>query len=335
MREVNLHKINNNFVYRILSFIWRKTYIQYKENIKNKRYRKYWGEHFVSYGNQDEDKTFFIIRRREPYIGLFSFYITSIYQVAQALQNGYIPIIDLQNNENIYLDKNKIGKVNAWEYYFRQPCNYSLNDIQNSKNIIFGSGYVEEMFPYNDIGYLLDTNGEIKKWKAIAAKYFQLSDAAQQETEKVCASFLGEHILGVLCRGTDYTAAQPRGHHRQPTLEELFVKVDEVIVTYGCTKIFLGTEDVHIYNTFIKKYGNKVFTNRKQFIEYHGEKSIGKVVINKVQDKYEEGMDYLVTIAALARCDCFVGGHASGTVGVILMNKNFEYCYIFDLGLYS
>lgn len=330
-----MNKIHDSFIYKVVSFIWRKTYIQYKEFLREKKYRKYWEEHRVSLGNQNEDLNFFIIRRREPYIGLFSFYITSVFQVNKALEMGYIPIIDLQNNENIYLNQNQIGRVNAWEYYFKQPCGYNLNDIKHSKNIILGSGYVKEMFHYNDINYLLDKNGEIRKWKEIARKYFCLSEAATHKIECIYNSFLGERVLGVLCRGTDYTSSQPSGHHRQPSLDELFIKVDEVIIVHQCTKIFLGTEDILIYKKFKEKYGEKVYTNRKKFVEYHGEKSIGKVVINEVSDKYEEGMDYLVAIAVLSKCNCFIGGHTSGTVGVILMNKEFDYCYIFDLGLYN
>ena len=56
---------------------------------------------------------------------------------------------------------------------------------------------------------------------------------------------------------------------------------------------------------------------------------------NNVVDAYQEGMDYLVTIVTLSKCNCFVGGHTSGTVGVILMNEKFDYQYIFDLGLYG
>lgn len=328
-------KINDLTIYKLLSKLWRNTYIKFKRNREEKRYNKYWMEHIEKCGNENEDKTFFVVRRREMYIGLFSYYLTNVYQVGKALEQGYIPVIDMQNNPNMYLKKEQIGKVNAWEFYFQQPCGYSLVDISRSKSVIWGSGWVEDIFPYNDVSFLLDKNGEINKWKQVAQTYFRLSDEAQKRVDEV-KELLGEKkTLGVLCRGTDYTSNKPRGHHIQPSVNEMCEKIDDVLAQYHCEQIFLGTEDKDIFLKLKKRYGKKLFTNRSNFIEYHGENSIGKLVSNKVEDAYREGMDYLVTIVTLANCNYFIGGHTSGTVGVVLMNEQFEYCYIFDLGLYN
>jgi len=115
----------------------------------------------------------------------------------------------------------------------------------------------------------------------------------------------------------------------------VFHKVDEIFREYRCTKIFIGTEDKIIYQQFKNKYGDCVVTNRKRFIHYGGEKSIGKWILDNVEDLKEEGMEYLITILILCRCNCFIGGLTSGTVGVMLLHDEFEYKYIFDLGLYS
>lgn len=329
--------MKDTFVYKIASFIWRKTFIKCRECYRDRKYREYWEEHRICEGNRNPDKTFYVVRRREVYIGLFSYYMTNVCQVAKALENGYIPVIDLQNSANMYLKPEQIGKVNAWEYYFEQPCGYSLGDIKGSKNIILGGGYWREygMFPYNDINYLMDRDGEIAKYREIARKYFRFNGTVQQKIDAEWKQFERKKVLGVLCRGTDYTSNRPHGHCIQPSLQEMFVKVEDVLQTYGCDSIFLGTEDKLIYDEFKEKYGDMVFTNRKKFIEYHGEGSIGKLVTCNVEDAYEEGLEYLVTIALLSKCDCFVGGHTSGTVGVMLMEESFEYCYIFDLGLYE
>lgn len=328
-------KIHNTILYHVLSKLWRNTYIRAKRNREERKYNHYWMEHVETYGNENTDKVFYVIRRRELYIGLFSYYLTCVDQVAKAIEKGYIPIIDLQNNPNMYLKKEQIGKVNAWEYYFKQPCGYSLSDISRSKLVIWGSGWVEDIFPYNDVAFLLSRNGEISKYKRIAKKYFGLSDEAQNIVKETTQLLEGKRTLGVLCRGTDYTSNKPTGHHIQPSVCQMFEKIDGVLAEYSCEQIFLGTEDEDIYNRFKEKYGERVITNRKKYIEYHGENSIGKLVTNNVVDAYQEGMDYLVTIVTLSKCNCFVGGHTSGTVGVILMNEKFDYQYIFDLGLYG
>lgn len=328
-------RFDNTILYHFLSKIWRNSYIKMKRSREKRKYDKYWMEHMETYGNENRDKVFFIIRRRELYIGLFSYYLTSVYQVGKALEKGYIPIVDLQNNPNMYLKEDQVGKVNAWEYYFKQPCGYSLSDILHSKTVIWGSGWVNDIFPYKDISFLLNKNGEINKYKQIAKSFFNLSDKAQNEVDEMLKLIEKKRTLGVLCRGTDYTSCKPKGHPIQPSISEMFQKVDEVLDKYSCDQIFLGTEDKEIYIRFKERYGEKVITNRKNYIEYHGEKSIGKLVANDVEDAYREGMDYLVTIAILSKCNCFVGGHTSGTVGVILMNEKFDYQFIFDLGLYK
>lgn len=329
--------MKDTFVYKIASYIWRKTYVKYRNWYREVKYRRYWEEHRTCEGNRNADKTFYIVRRREVYIGLFSYYMTNICQVKKALEKGYIPVIDLQNNANMYLKQEQIGKVNAWEYYFEQPCGYTLDDVKGSKNIILGSGYWREygMFPYNDVNYLMDRNGEIAQYREIARKYFKFNETVQQKIDAEWKPFEKKNVLGVLCRGTDYTSSRPKGHNIQPSLQQMFDKVNNVLQDYGCDAIFLGTEDKSIYDKFKEKYGDIVYTNRKKFIEYHGEKSIGKLVTCNIDDAYDEGLEYLVTIALLAKCRCFVGGHTSGTVGVMLMNEAFEYCYIFDLGLYE
>ncbi len=321
--------------YQIASFLWRKTFIKIRDKYMDIQYNKYWKEHRVSEGKKNGEKTFFVVRRREVYIGLFSYFMTFVYQVAKAIEKGYIPVIDMQNSANMYLKKEQVGKVNAWEYFFEQPYGYGLEDIKGSKNIIWGSGWVEEMFPYMDINYLLNTNGEMNRWKYIAHNYFRINLNIKEEIEKYLEPYTNYRMLGVLCRGTDYTYNKPKGHAIQPSIEQMFIKIDEIKEIYMCDIIFLGTEDKSIYMAFKEKYEEKVITNRNDFIEYNGENAIGKLVTEGERDLRKEGIDYLMTISILAHCNCFIGGHTSGTVGVMLMNQKFDYTYIFDLGTYE
>lgn len=327
--------MRNSKSYLLAKKIWHATYIRFRDVIKKRNYERYWRERCVHNGKEHTGKTFYIIRRREVYTGLFSDFLIYVYQVKQALDRGYIPIIDMQTSENMYLNKDEIGKVNAWEYYFKQPCGYSLEDIAYAENVIWGSGYTQECFPYLDAAYLMDKNSDFKVYQKITKQYFHLNDEAQRLVDDFYVRELGgEKVVGVLCRGTDYTANRPSGHPIQPDVEAVFEKVDEVYGQYQCTKIFLGTEDEGIYAKFRERYQNKVVTNRQQFIAYHGEHAIGKLIRENVRDLKEEGMEYLVTIALLSKCDCFVGGHTSGSVGVMLLNDTFAYQYLFRLGFY-
>ena len=46
------------------------------------------------------------------------------------------------------------------------------------------------------------------------------------------------------------------------------------------------------------------------------------------------GKKYLLSILILSECDCLVAGSAGGTHGALLMGKEYDYQYIFDLGVY-
>ena len=60
-----------------------------------------------------------------------------------------IPVIDMMNFESPYLDKEKLGIENAWEYFFEQISDYSLEDIYKSKDVViagmFYKGIREKM----------------------------------------------------------------------------------------------------------------------------------------------------------------------------------------------
>lgn len=133
-------------MYLLAKKLWHATYIRVRDSINDWKYQRYWREHkLIRRGTAYADKTFYIIRRREVYTGLFSDFMVYVYRTKLALDASYIPVIDMQTSENIYLKEDQVGKVNAWEYYFKQPGGYSLKDIAKAKNVYVGGRY-ERMF---------------------------------------------------------------------------------------------------------------------------------------------------------------------------------------------
>lgn len=43
-----------------------------------------------------------------------------------------VPVVDMQTNYNIYLDKEAVGKINAWDRYYEQPCFIDLETALSS-----------------------------------------------------------------------------------------------------------------------------------------------------------------------------------------------------------
>lgn len=328
--------MNQNIIYKRLSYIWRNTFLKWYRSMKNKRIERYWHEHKKCLGKENLDKTFYIIRRRDKYPGIFSYVITTLAHIDKEIKMGRIPIIDMQNNFNIYLNPEQVGKENAWEFYFEQPYNIGLDDIKKSRNVIIGSGDIPQLFPYLDVKFLQGKTGEIEYWRKLSHKYIRLNRTTEERLKKIRKELFGEkeRILGVLGRGTDYTAKRPANHPVQPNPEELLEKAKDIFEKEKCTKIFLATEDKNIYNLFKSAVGDILITYHGEFLDYKGG-LIGKEGYINNKDRKESGFNYLAEIYLLSKCQCLCAGRTSGTVGALLFTEGYDYMYLFDLGIYG
>lgn len=328
--------MNGNPLYKILSYVWRNTLLKWYRGHKQKKEDRYWEEHRKSFGRENPDKTFYVIRRRDLYCGLFSLFITNLKRIDDALKMGYIPVVDMQSSYNIYLENELVGKENSWEYYFEQPCGYQLKEVYRSKNVIVGDGKVPKMFPYLDIDFLLGRTGELHYWREKVRENIRLKKETREIIERKYEELFrtGEKVLGVICRGTDYVQGKPRNHPVQPTAEQSILQSEKIMSEYGCSKLFLATEDSGTYQKFLDRFADKLITNKTSYIDYKGG-AIGKEESEQVQSRRANGLEYLTTVMLLAKCDCLCAGCVSATVGALLLTEGYEYTYLFDLGIYE
>lgn len=306
-----------------------------KVSFINEPYTRWkWRERKISYGEENPDKTFFVIRRASCKIGLFSYVMTNMGLVDYALKKGYIPVIDMQNAENTYLEANQVGNVNAWEFYFKQPMGYCLKDIASSKNIILSDGMITEKNDFPD-GHIVGEQDELIRWRGVFQKYFRIEENLLKEFQtKKKNLFKDNRILGVLARGTDYVNARPLNHPVQPTVTQIIEKAIEVMEQYLCTYIFLATEDEIIYNAMKKQFGDKLLTVETIRYTTSGNQNINDMHSDRKADKFLKGKEYLMAVWLLSECNCLVAGNVGGTQGALLMSQGYEYSYVFDLGLY-
>lgn len=309
-----------------------KKYIK-KIKFINDAYTKFkWRERRVSYGEENPDKIFYVIRRAGSKVGLFSLVMTSVGYIKYALDKGYIPIIDMCNEDNTYMQQERKG--NVWEYYFEQPCGYSLDDIKKSKNVIIGNGLVDGSIPYPDERIAYDDD-ELKIWKNIVDKYLKVKNEILEETDKLACQILGhDRVLGVLLRGTDYVNSKPKNHPVQPSIEQAIEKIDATLAKKDYQKIYVATEDKKIYQKLCEKYGNLIVSMDVERYTTNGEENINDISVKKAVNKYEMGKEYLINILLLARCDYLIAGNAGGSQGALLLKKENSEKYFFDLGKY-
>ena len=293
-----------------------------------------WRERKVSWGAENPDKIFFVVRRATSKVGLFSLVMTNMGLVRYALEQGYIPVIDMQSNQNTYLEDSQVGKVNAWEFYFEQPCGYSLEDIQRSKNIILSDGIITDKNIFPTYKTVKDEN-QLSDWKAFFKKYLRVKTDILEEMEDLKKKlFAGKKTLGVLCRGTDYTEQHPKNHPIQPEVTELISKVKRTMQEQNCECIYLATEDEAAYQKFEKSFGSMLRVTEAKRCKNVGNVNINDISYERDHDRYLKGREYLINILLLAECDCLVAGSAGGTNAALLLNQKYDYKYVFDLGVY-
>lgn len=322
-------------IYKVSSLIWRKTVLKWYRDLKMSPEDRYWKEKVKHYGKRHKGIIFYVIRRRDPYCGLFSLYITTLVRIDEAIKKGYIPVVDMQSNFNLYLEEEKIGKENSWEYYFEQPMGYSLDEIQGSKKVVIGDGAVPEMFPYLDVEFLLGKKGNIGYWKELAQKYIRVKEEIKQYVNEMYLKMFSpeDRVLGIRCRGTDYIKEKPKNHPIQPEISDVLREAKRILSEYNCTKIFLMTEDRLYYQACKDTFGEIVKVYKEDFVNYSAG-NIGEAMYEQIDSKYNMGMNYLMETMLLGKCNCLCAGCVSSTVGVLLMAENFEYIYLFDLGKY-
>lgn len=178
-----------------------------------------WSEHYVKQGNPAAP-TYYIIRRRDPSVGLFSNYAVFAGHIKYALQHGYIPVVDMQNYPNSYLPPELLGKENAWEYYFEQPFRIGLKQAYSGENVLLGSGDPGE-FPGSPSNFQFynNKNGILTEWRMfVKLGLLKIKPQIQKDIDDAYNKLFAptDRVLGVLLRGTDYIALRPYNHPIPP-----------------------------------------------------------------------------------------------------------------------
>jgi len=273
--------------------------------------------------------------------GLFSYLISVLGFVRWTHKHNLRPVIDLQSFKNTYLAEEAVGELNAWDYFFEQPGQITCDEAIQLPGVQYFDTTKEDCqgkikSPWWDWEVYNQRSATCKMWRAYAHRYIRFSKQAQQRIDKTWNELVSpnDRVLGIQCRGTDYTRHKPKAHPVQPEPEMVIEKAKQLVKERNYNKIFLATEDGIIFKQFQKEFGDMIIASDKSHVDYDGNAWINSVLPSGQQEKLEHGMDYLVSMAMLTRCDAFIAGRTSGSLGVMCLSKGFEYTYIWDLGVY-
>ena len=243
----------------------------------------------------------------------------------------------MKHYPNSYLYESEVGNVNSWEYYFTQPESLTLEEALSCRKYIIGKDTALHEWPSQSASAFYNEDGRLSYWRELCGKYIHFTQPVLDGVERESKKFAGKRVLGVLVRGTDYVALRPHNHPVQPTAEQAIAKTREVMHEENFDAMYLATEDKNILMKFREAFGEELllpeanyldydYDNPQYLVHYHAERE---------NDKYLRGLEYLVSMIMLTKCNGLITSRTSGSTGVMCLSQNYDYLYVFDLGCYE
>ncbi len=328
---------------------WYKTLTKPVRKLRAWRFEQKWAERRLCRGGNNPDRTFYVIRSRIDTWGLIACYNHVLGHIKLALEQGYIPVVDMKNYSNTYLEPEKLHKENAWEYYFHQPTDHTLEEAYRSRHVILMDGMPpKEAHPRGQGKLYLDyfkrkasgteTEKEIRYNTKIIREHMRIRREVETHIEQQYEKLFpeGERVLGVLCRGTDISLRRPAGHSVMPRTEEMIRRAGALMERWGCSRIFLTTEEAAAVEQFREAFGDRLFFTDCARYGDTRDKLLADIRFDRKNDRYLRGLEYLTNIVLLSKCDCLLGVYVGGTTGALEMNGGaYDHVEIMDLGVYQ
>ena len=270
---------------------------------------------FKSFGNNNLDKTFYVIRINYGG-GIFSILLYVLSQIRVAESMNAIPVIDMENFSTKYNELNKIKKTfNSWDYYFEPISKYSLKEVYSSKFVIINAGAPTDEAPKNWKQDPEIFNLYFKKYIKIKKEFIRASNAFAKK------HFHNKKVLGVHFRGKGMYNTP--NHPFTPTPKQMFKKIDQYLSKYNFDKIFLVTAQKNYLDLIKKRYGKKVCycnsfrTNTTRAFHYSNA---------RLNHRYKMGRDIIIEMLLLSKLNKLICSRSNVSELAVLLseNKDFE-----------
>jgi hypothetical protein len=275
------------------------------------------------FGKLNSDLTFYVIRRSPPGSGFFSNYFFVFAHFKEAMDRGFIPVVDMENYLTNYHDLN-LKRINAWETYFKKVSLFELKEVYKSKNVILSDWSImpnkidlDSIFEYNR-DYIRNLNNYL-------AEYLTLNDRIKLIVENSLKSLIpsDKKVLGVSSRGTDYRLVEGDGiHDFQASKELLLNKVIELFDESNFDYIFLATEEQEVLDYFYKHLKSKLlFLKRDRITSFKTYGVPETFHANSPDGVFKTTIDYVSEIFILSKCNHLICGKNNGSTTAVIWNN--------------
>lgn len=300
-------------------------------------------ERKVSYGDENPDKTFYVIRpyyflegnELSPYRShlLYNYY-RNLQFIAYAVNKGWIPVIDwehygmLPHQEEYPIN----GTRNGWEYYWCQPSSYTLEEVYRSRNVVLSTQNTIDTPYMPPCKYIAPYQKSAESCAKKCHKYDQMirfNKNTHLYIKKMQESIFppNSRVLGVSIRGTIYREHSIPGHPAQAKVEDLIHLIKKYMNLWNMEYIFIACEAQDVVESIKDAFGDKVlFLPRKRYLK---EPDIDDNPLYVSGQRYQTNLDYITEMALLARCNSLLASYSGGVrIAVIWNNNKYEYMKI-------
>lgn len=244
--------------------------------------------------------------------------------IVYCLSKGLKPVVMFQNSE----------KINLWEQFLQQP---------------YGDGPISAHYKECDIldAYItwptIPSREDIVKYGKLYKAFVKVNKETQSYFDNEYNNILRDkRVMGVLCRGTDYTGNKPKGLPVQPEISDVIALVKLKMKELDCQWVYLATDEKKIFSQFEMEFPSQILVNKRHYFdEFYDIKKEGAdariswVHFDRENDNYYKSLEYFSSLNLLSKCNALIAGNCGGSRTALYLNDNkYEFWHLFDLGLY-
>lgn len=280
-----------------------------------------------NFGGSTKDILYFI-DMKEMETGFFAIYNRTLTLLYFADKYGLKSVIKYDKSFP-YAELHPVnGTDNPFEYYFKQPCDISLEDMKNYGCVLVSrkeNGYVANALNENSNGY---SRSELflEEMGRIVSKYIRLNDEVNECILKDMSPLLGTATLGVHVRGTDFKRNY-NGHPICIKIEDYLHQAITLFQTGKYQQIFLATDDLDAFHLFKKQFGNKLFSY-EDVVRSNGNTTVMYSENRRKNHHYLLGLEVLRDMYSLAACDGLIAGLSQVSYAARIQKNSLEQKYI-------
>ena len=235
------------------------------------------------------------------------------------------------SSKNLYHDPAMPAELNTFEYYFQQPFSDSDNHSGSYKTTIqyhSRNGLKAELLN-GGVNYRT-TNIYIEEMAKIWRKYLRFNETTQKTIEyELKKRSIGENVLGVHIRGTDYKL-NCKNHPCYITPSEYYKHIDIVFEKYHFQKLYIATDDSDILADFIKQYGSQNIIFADNISRGTGTQGVHTSQSQRSLHKYLLGLEVICDMCALAACGGLISSMSQVSLASRIYKKSTGADYKYD-----